>query len=128
MKQINSTSRHNKKNPDMVRNIFLDILFALVTCGLYNVYVQYCQILAINDMLNEKRYSFLKWLIFSIFTFGLYHIYHEYVKGEDIDKCTGIASGNTGVICLILTICGLSIIADAIQQSHINRFYGENLP
>ena len=127
MNQIDSTLQQNKRNPDMVRNIFWDIFFTLITCGLFNLYVQYCQILAINNMLNEDRYSFLKWLFFSILTFGLYHIYHEYVKGEDIDKCIG-ASGNTGIICLILTICGLSIIADAIQQSHINRFYGENLP
>ena len=71
---------------DHIRNIFLDIILTLLTCSLFNIYVQYKQIIAINEMLKEERYSFLKWLLFTIFTFGLYHIYHEYVKGEDVGK------------------------------------------
>lgn len=125
--KIDALTEGRKANPDMIRNVFLDIIFTLITCGLFNIYIQYCQILSINDMLQEERYSFLKWFLFSIVSCGLYHIYHEYVKGEDIDRCIGLG-GNTGVVCLLLTIFGLSIIADAIQQKHINEFYGENRP
>ena len=112
---------------DHIRNIFLDIVLTLITCSLFNIYIQYKQILAINDMLKEERYSFWKWFIFTILTFGLYHIYHEYVKGEDVGRCVG-ADQNIGIISLILTVFGLYIISDAIQQYHINQYYGENKP
>ena len=112
---------------DHIRNIFLDIILTLLTCSLFNIYIQYKQIIAINEMLKEERYSFLKWLLFTIFTFGLYHIYHEYVKGEDVGKCVG-ADQSIGLISLILTVFGLHIISDAIQQYHINQYYGENRP
>ena len=130
MKKLNENGEvvESRISHGFIRNVVLDIVLTIVTCGLFNVYVQYCQILAINDMLKEERYSFLQWFLFSLVTCGLYHIYHEYVKGIDIDKCTNQPNGNMGVICLLLTLFGLSIIADAIQQNHINSFYGKNGP
>jgi hypothetical protein len=107
-----------------IRNIFFDILFSLLTCGLYNIYIQFKQIEAINDMLKEERYSFLKWAVFSFLTLGLYHLYHEYVMSNDIDQCLG-GDQNLGIISLILSIFGLSLVADAIQQYNINKFYGD---
>jgi magnesium-transporting ATPase (P-type) len=129
MKKIlveNDQKLRSLKNDQHIRNIFLDIFFSLITCGLFNIYIQYCQILAVNEMVGEERYSFLKWFIFCFFTLGLYHIYHEFVKGEEIGKIAG--ERNLGLICLILALCGLSIIADALQQNQINSIYGEKGP
>jgi len=107
-----------------IRNIVVDILFTLITCGLYNMYIQYLQIQAINDMLQVERYNFLHWILFTFLTCGLYHIYHEYRKGQDIGNCTG--SKDLHVVSLVLTILGLGIVSDAIQQSEINRYYGSS--
>ena len=37
------------------RNIALDIVINILTCGLYNLYVQYKQCEAVNDMLKEQK-------------------------------------------------------------------------
>jgi hypothetical protein len=129
MKKISDRSKEGLRSLDdhlHVRNVFLDIFITLITCFLFNIYIQYRQILAVNDMIGEERYSFIKWLIFCILTFGLYHIYHEFVIGEEIGRMVG--ETNSGLVCLLLTFFGLGIISDAIQQNQINSFYGEKGP
>lgn len=109
-----------------VRNIALDIVLTLITCGLFNIYVQYKQMEAVNDMLKENRYNFVLWLILAIITCGLYHIYHEYRKSSDIARVLKKDQGSAGLVAIILTVVGLMIINDAIQQSEINSFYGNS--
>lgn len=77
-------------------------------------------------MLKEYKYSFAQWFIFTVLTCGLYHIYHEYRKSSDIAAVMKKEPGSPGLIAIILTIFGLSIINDAIQQSEINSYYGSN--
>ena len=107
-----------------VRNIAVCIILSLVTCGIYNVYWQYKQMESVNDMLQEERYSFLRWFLFTLLTCGLYHIYHEYRLSTDIAKTLGRDPGNDGLIAILLSVFGLSIVVDAIQQSQINERFG----
>lgn len=109
-----------------VRNIPLDIILTILTCFLYNIYIQYKQCQAVNDMLKEYKYSFVHWLIFTILTCTLYHIYHEYRKSSDIAVVMKKEANSPGLISIILTIFGLSIINDAIQQAEINTYYGSS--
>lgn len=109
-----------------VRNIALDIILSLITCFLYNIYLQYKQCHAVNDMLKEYKYSFAQWFIFTVLTCGLYHIYHEYRKSSDIASVMKKEPGSPGLIAIVLTVFGLSIINDAIQQAEINSYYGSN--
>lgn len=109
-----------------IRNIALDLILTLITCYLYNVYVQYVQIKALNDMLGEKRYDFAQWALLSLVTCGLYHVYHEYRITTDLAKLNGEIGSNEALIAIVLSVFGLSLIVDAIQQSHINRFYGSS--
>ena len=110
---------------DHVRNIALDLIITILTCGLYNLWVQHKQMVAVNDMLQESKYHFLPWFLLSLVTCGLYHVYHEYRVSQDIDYALGVAGNSREpLINLILSIIGLHIVADAIQQSHINRYYG----
>jgi len=107
-----------------VRSIVLDLLLTLITFGLFNLWVQYKQMLAVNAMLGENRYSFLMWLLLTIVTVGLYHIYHEYRMSADIARKLGLNPGQDGLISVLLTALGLWVVADAIQQSQINRYFG----
>jgi hypothetical protein len=109
-----------------VRNIAVAVVLSLVTCGIYNVYWQYKQIETLNEMLSEDKYAFVPWLLFTLITCGLYHIYHEYRMSEDIARVTERKGGNDGLIAVVLAIFGLSIVVDAIQQSQINSFYGDD--
>ena len=40
------------------RSIAVSLLLTLVTCGLYNFYWQYLQMLAANEMLARDKYRF----------------------------------------------------------------------
>lgn len=109
-----------------VRNIALDIVLTIITCFLYNFYVQYKQMEAVNDMIKETKYSFVTWFLFFVITCSLYHIYHEYRKSSDIARVLKKDEGSAGLTAVILTLFGLGIICDAIQQSEINSYYGNN--
>jgi hypothetical protein len=108
-----------------VRNIALDIILTLLTCGLWNLFVQYRQMEATNFFLNESRYSFAAWLVFCLLTCGLYHFYHEYRMSQDLQLISPMmGEAQMPLVHLLLSIFGLSIITDALQQSHINRMLG----
>jgi hypothetical protein len=109
-----------------VRNIAIDIVLTLLTCGLFNIYVQYKQCGYVNDMLKQPKYSFLFWVLFCLITCGLYHIYHEYRKSCDIAVLLKKDPGSAGLISVILTLFGLWMINDAIQQADINTYYGSS--
>jgi len=110
---------------DHVRNIGLDLVLTLITCGLFNIYLQYRQCEALNVMLQEQRYSFGMWLLLTIVTCGIYHVYHEYKKTSDIMRIEG-RDGGEPILVAVLTLFGMSIVADAIQQTHINRHFGSD--
>lgn len=107
-----------------VRNIVLDLILTFLTCGIFNFYIQYKHCQALNDMLKEYKYSFMYWLLFTILTCGLYHIYFEYRKNCDIAIVMKRDPGAPGLLAVLLTFFGFSIINDAIQQSEINSYYG----
>jgi len=109
---------------EMVRNIALDLVLAIFTIGLWNVYVQYRQMIAINGLVRQEKYKFLPWICFTLVTCGLYHIYHQYMKSTDIYQTTRLGTEAEPLIAVVLSIFGLSIVADALQQSHLNRFCG----
>lgn len=107
-----------------VRQIGKDIVFTILTCGLFNLYVQSRQMKAVNQMLKEEKYHFLHWFLLTLITCGIYHIYHEYRKTTDIALVMKDHDQNEALVSLLLTIFGMSLIVDAIQQTHINRYYG----
>ena len=112
------------RSTEHVRNIALDILLTILTLGLFNLWVQHRQMVAVNAMLGQQKYSFWLWALLSLITCGIYHIYHEYRKSDDLARLLGRQASNDGLVSLLLTIIGLGIISDAIQQSRINEFHG----
>jgi uncharacterized protein DUF4234 len=109
-----------------VRGIAVSLILTLVTCGLYNFYWQYRQMLAANEMLHSEKYRFLPWLAFTLITCGIYHVYHEYRMSTDIAEVVGRDPKSEGLIAVLLSVFGLSVIVDAIQQSQINAHYGDD--
>ena len=110
---------------DYEMRIAAGIILSLVTCGLYNIYWNYRQFEAMNTLLGRREYDFVKWLLLSIITCGLFHIYYEYKMGSDlqqylIDKGYQV-NPNLGIIGLVLSCFGMTILADAIYQHELNR-------
>jgi hypothetical protein len=113
--------------PDYVRSVAVDIILALVTCGLWNIWVQARQMRAVNFMINKEKYKFWIWAGLTLITCGLWHIYHEFRLSQDISLAMGKGPSDISpVVHLLLSIFALSIIADALQQAEINSYFGSH--
>ena len=115
-------------DPERARSsIAVDVLLTLVTCGVYNLFWQARQFRALNAFLGSERFRFWSWLFLSLLTCGLYHVYIEYVIGQAITQVQRSlgkeVSANLPLICLLVSIFGLTLVADAIQQHEINAFF-----
>ena len=63
-------------------------------------------------------------VLLTIVTCGLYGLYWAFKQGEKIDAAKssrGVASGNSGILYLILSIFGLAIVAWALMQNELNN-------
>lgn len=111
-------------------DIAKDVVFTILTLGIYGIYWQYRQMKFVNTLSGEKKFSFARWLVFSIITCWIYHIYHEYVMGREIvflQEKFGLAkSDDLPTISIVLCILAywffiaVGIITDSIQQKEIN--------
>jgi uncharacterized membrane protein YjgN (DUF898 family) len=111
--------------PEYVRSVPVDIILTLVTCGLWNIWIQARQMRAVNFMINRQKYNFWAWAGLTLITCGLWHIYHEYRLSSDISMALGKGPSDVGpILHLLLSIFALSIIADALQQAEINTYFG----
>ena len=112
-----------------VSNIALDIILSIITCGIYWFFWQARQMRALNYLLKEQRFSFLLWFLVSLITCFLFNIYYEYIMAKAIveiqTKQGKTASNDLPVLSLVLSIFGLHIITDAIQQHEINKLFGD---
>lgn len=106
-------------------DIAAGIIFSIITCGLYNIYWNYRQMQAMNALLGRPEYDFMKWLLLSIVSCGLYHVYYEYKMGSDLQtwlvQNNRVVNPNLAIVGLILSIFGLTVIADAIYQNELNK-------
>ena len=106
------------------RNIAVCIILSIVTCGIYGIYWFIC----LNDDVNTASSTFgtsggMAFFL-TLITCGIYGFYWAYKQGEKIDAAKnsrGIPSSNSGILYLLLTVFGLSIVAWALMQSELNQ-------
>lgn len=106
------------------RNIVVCILLSIITCGLYGIYWFICLTDDANTAAGEQGTSGALAFIFSLITCGIYFLIWTYKQGEKIDNAKtkrGMAGGSSGVLYLILSIFGLSIVAYALMQNELNK-------
>jgi Domain of unknown function (DUF4234) len=101
------------------------LIITLLTCGLFNLYWNYRQMQACNDLLDDDEFNYWIWLLLSIVTCGLYHIYYQFKMGRAIVEIQTSMNEKVfdalPIISIIVTILGLSIIVDCIHQNEINK-------
>ena len=114
---------------DAVTRIVIGILLSIVTCGIYGLYWQYKQMRTLNTWLGREDFNFVLWLLLSIVTCGIFACYYEYKMAKGInevqEKYGYTVNADIALICVIFAIFGLSVVSICIQQSEINKFYGE---
>lgn len=113
------------------RDIVLCVILSVITCGIHNVYWNYREMKTINGLLGRQELSFATWLIISILTLGIFHVYYEYKMGlalQEVQVKYGRPKDeNLALVSLLLSIFGLTIVADAVQQHHINKLYDQTV-
>ena len=106
-------------------NVPLYLVLTLFTCLLFDLYWNYRQMEACNDLLGRDEFSFWLWLLLVLITFGLYHFYYQYQMGRainEIQERRGLpVTEGLPILSVIATLLGVGIVADSIHQLEINR-------
>lgn len=102
------------------RNIAVCIILSLVTCGIYTLYWVYKINEELKQMSGTEGTDGGMVILFDIITCGIYAWYWMYKMGEKADIVKGDPNGNSNVLYLVLSICGLGIVSIAFMQDCIN--------
>ena len=107
------------------RNLGLCIVLSIVTCGIYGLYWFYCLNEDTNKVSNEpKPTSGVVAILLTLVTCGIYGFYWMFKHGDMVDKAfsqRGQETSSRGVLYLVLSVVGLSIVSFALMQDSINK-------
>ena len=111
------------------RNLATNIILTIVTCGIYGIY---WMVTIHNDTSvaseDPQPTSAGMVVLLSIVTCGIYAYIWTYKQGERLDRACAMRNmppqDNRGLIYLLLTIFGLSIVAFAMMQDTLNKIAG----
>lgn len=108
------------------RNIAVSIILTFVTCGIYGLYWFICMNDEANMLSNDgDKTSGGMSLLLVIVTCGIYYLYWIYMMGKklyDAGKKYNMDIQDNSVVYLVLSIFGLSIIAECLIQNDLNKF------
>lgn len=106
------------------RNIVVQILLSIVTCGLYSIY---WFITLTNDAATKASDPDFKGgmaFLLTLVTCGIYGFYWYYKMGKTLYKAgqdNGVEISDNSVVYLILGIFGLGVVNYCIMQSDLNK-------
>ena len=108
------------------RSIAEGIILTIITCGIYNLFWNWHQMEACNELVEREAFSPVKVFLLSLITCGIYFIYYQYCMGGVIVEIQRRRSAppyeNLPIVSLFLSLFGMSIIVDAIHQHELNKF------
>lgn len=119
----NTTNNSGIKIPE--RNIVTNVIFTILTCGIYGIYWFICLTDDANIVSEENDTSGGMAFVLSLITCNIYGIYWAYRMGQKIHEAgqkRNIAVGDNSVLYLILQFLGLGIINYCLMQSDLNKF------
>lgn len=107
------------------RPVATAIILTIITCGIYGIY----WMIKLNDEVNAVNGSTTDTsggivFLLSIVTCGIYMLYWMYKMGEKLDMIharKGFPTQSRGILYLILSIFGLSIVSYALIQDSLNK-------
>lgn len=106
-------------------SIPLYLVLTLATCGLFNLYWNYRQMEACNELLRRDEFSFVSWLLLILITCGIYHLFYQYKMGAAINEIQDLAglpvTDGLPVLSVVAAFFGVGIVADCIHQNELNR-------
>ncbi len=104
------------------RSIPVCVILSLITFGIYAIYWFVVMTNESNELAPENATtSGAKAFLLCIVTLGIYAIYWNYKLGCKVDEMKGVTNGSTGILYLIISLIGFSIINSCLAQSEINK-------
>lgn len=115
--------------PITSRSIPMAIILSIITCGIYGIYWLYCLVNDLNTASGrENDTSGGMMILFSIITCGIYSLVWYYTAGAkvaDIEEYDGRPrDGYLGILYLLLSLFGFSIVNMALIQNELNKVAG----
>ncbi len=106
-------------------SVALYLILTIVTLGLFNLYWNYRQMQACNELLERREFSWLLWILLCVVTFGLYYFYYQYKMGAVIneiqDRYDLPFTEGLPILSVVAAIIGFGVIADCIHQHELNK-------
>lgn len=103
------------------RELVKAIILTIVTCGIYGIYWYVSLTNEMNMLCKENNdKSGGTCFLLTLVTCGIYGYIWSYRYGAKKDKITG-KNDNSALICLLLSLFGLSIVTYAILQDSVNK-------
>lgn len=106
------------------RNIVLQIVLTIVTCGLYGFY----WFITLTDdaarKADDPKLNGVTALLLTIVTCGIYGYYWYYKMGKTLKAAgekNGVAIDDNSVLYIILGVFGLGIVAWCLMQADLNK-------
>ena len=108
------------------KNIAVSIILSIVTCGIYGI----VWFININDDVNtvsgnQNATSGGIAFLLTLITCNIYGLYWMYQMGSRLDDAAaqrGLLTQNRGIIYLLLSFFGLSIVSYALMQDQLNKY------
>ncbi len=114
-----------QRPPVSQKNIAVCIILSIITCGIYGLYWLYTLTEDLNTLYGDPTAtSGGMVIVFSLLTCNIYQLYWLFKQGDRIDQiktARGLPSGNSGILYLVLSLFGFSIVSWALMQSEINK-------
>ncbi len=108
------------------RNIALCVILSIVTIGIYAIYWQVVMVNDLNTAANRPNdTSGIVVFLLTLVTCSIYFWYWSYQAGAKVQEAQaqrGLpADSNQGVIYLVLSVFGLSIVTYCLIQNELNK-------
>lgn len=107
------------------RNLAMQIILTLVTCGIYGIIWFILMVDDVNTVSDkEGAMSGVMVFLLSFITCGIYSLVWYYQAGQALDQVRserGEAQGSLGILYLVLALFGLSICSMALIQNELNK-------
>lgn len=108
------------------RNIVLYIILSIVTCGIFAIYWFYCLVTDLNTAAGTPNdTNGITVILLTIVTCGIYGLFWMYKAGDKVamikQRRGEYASGNDGILYLVLQLLGFGIVDYCLIQSELNK-------
>jgi hypothetical protein len=111
-------SRHQVSIP-------LYLILTLVTFFIFNLYWNYRQMVACNELLGRSEFSWMIWILLTILTCGIYHFFYQYKMGAAINEIQhqrGLpVTDGLPALSVVSAVLGVGVVADCIHQHELNK-------